>query len=810
MQSFNSESHIKIVNAIAKELAVGANQVAAAVALLDEGATVPFIARYRKEVTGNLDDTHLRTLEERLLYLRELEERRASVLNAVTEQGKLTAALRVAIESAGTKQILEDLYLPFKPKRRTRAQIAREAGLEPLANALFTNPELNPEAEAARYVKVTAATETSEAVNVPDAKTALEGARDILAERFAENAELLAKLRNRMSDHGLVSSGVIPGKEMAEDEKFRDYYTYSEALRTIPSHRALALLRGRDLGVLSVTLGLGPEMEGLDPHPCVAMVAAHFGIENKGRRADKWLADVCRWTWRVRAQSHITIDLMTRMRETAEAEAIRIFGRNLRELLLAAPAGPKVVMGVDPGIRTGCKIAVVDATGKLLETATVYPHQPRNDWQGALATLARMVVQHGVQLVSIGNGTASRETEKLVAELIKAVTGRKPELNLVKIVVSEAGASVYSASAFAAAEFPELDVSLRGAVSIARRLQDPLAELVKIDPKSIGVGQYQHDVNQRALARSLDATVEDCVNAVGVDLNTASAPLLARVSGLNTILAKNIVDYRDRNGPFPNRASVLRVPRIGDKTFEQAAGFLRIINDSGKDANPLDRSSVHPEAYPVVQKILARIGKGIMEVMGRPEQLKGLQARDFIDGKFGEPTVRDVIAELEKPGRDPRPAFKTATFQEGVESLSDLRLDMILEGVVTNVAAFGAFIDIGVHQDGLVHVSALANKYVRDPHEVVNPGQIVKVKVLDIDIKRQRIALSMRLEDTATEYQARKAGSSAPIAGNGVRTEARRAPEKNRSGIGGVARDAGNVSAMALAFAKLKNSSAGK
>ena len=737
--TISETAQIKIVQLIAKELGVGPHQVAAAVALLDEGATVPFIARYRKEVTGNLDDTHLRNLEERLLYLRELEERRAVILASIEEQGKLTDELRSAIEAAATKQAVEDIYLPYKPKRRTRAQIAREAGLEPLADALLADPILDPQQEAAKYVNDKPAAENG----VADAKAALEGARDILSERFAETAELLAKLRTRMWEQGILSAKVMKGKETAEAEKFRDYYDYSETIRTIPSHRALALFRGQSLEVLTIELSLGDELEAVVPHPCVAMIAAHFGIEDRGRPADKWLAEVCHWTWRVKAHLHISTELLMQLREAAEAEAIKVFGRNLHELLLAAPAGPKVVLGLDPGIRTGCKVAVVDVTGKLLETATIYPHQPRNDWQGSLATLARMVAQHGVELISIGNGTASRETDKLAAEVIKLVTAKMPERKLTKIVVSEAGASVYSASAFAAAEFPELDVSLRGAVSIARRLQDPLAELVKIDPKSIGVGQYQHDVNQRALARSLDATVEDCVNAVGVDVNTASAPLLARVSGLNNVLAKNIVEYRNTNGRFSNRKNLRKVPRLGEKTFEQAAGFLR-INDGD---NPLDRSAVHPEAYPVVERILARISKGIGAVMGQPAALKGLAPEEFTDDTFGVPTVRDILAELEKPGRDPRPEFRTATFQEGIESLSDLRPDMILEGVVTNVAAFGAFVDIGVHQDGLVHVSALANRFVKDPHEVVKPGQIVKVKVLEVDEKRQRISLTMRLDD---------------------------------------------------------------
>jgi protein Tex len=737
--AISEAAQIKIVQVIAKELRAGPQQVAAAVGLLDEGATVPFIARYRKEVTGDLDDTQLRNLEERLLYLRELEERRAVILASIEEQGKLTDELRNTVEAAATKQALEDIYLPYKPKRRTRAQIAREAGLEPLADALFANPTLDPQAEAAKYVNDKPAAENG----VPDIKTALDGARDILVERFAETAELLAKLRTRTWEQGVVTSKVAKGKESAEVEKFRDYYDYTETIRTIPSHRALALFRGQALEILTISLGLGDELEAVVPHPCVAMIAAHFGIEDRGRPADKWLADVCQWTWRVRAHLHISTELLMQLREAAEAEAIKIFGRNLHELLLAAPAGPKAVLGLDPGIRTGCKVAVVDATGKLLETTTIYPHQPRNDWQGSLATLARMIVQHNVELISIGNGTASRETDKLAIEVIKLIASKMPERKVNKIVVSEAGASVYSASAFAAAEFPELDVSLRGAVSIARRLQDPLAELVKIDPKSIGVGQYQHDVNQRALARSLDATVEDCVNAVGVDVNTASTPLLARVSGLNSALAKNIVEFRNTNGPFTNRKTIRKVPRLGDKTFEQAAGFLR-INDGD---NPLDRSAVHPEAYPVVERILARVGKGIGQVMGQPAVLKGLSPEAFTDEKFGVPTVRDILAELEKPGRDPRPEFKTATFQEGVESLADLQAGMILEGVVTNVAAFGAFVDVGVHQDGLVHVSQLANKFVKDPHEIVKPGQIVKVKVLEVDEKRQRVSLSMRLDE---------------------------------------------------------------
>ena len=797
MNSTISEAtQIKIVPTIAKELGVGEPQVAAAVALLDQGATVPFIARYRKEVTGNLDDTQLRNLEERLLYLRELEERRAVILASIEEQGKLTDELRSAVEAAATKQALEDVYLPYKPKRRTRAQIAREAGLEPLADALFADSTLDPQKEAAKYLNDKPAAENG----VPDVKTALDGARDILVERFAETAELLAKLRARMWDQGVVTSKVAKGKETAEAEKFRDYYDYSETIRTIPSHRALALFRGQALEVLTIHLGLGEELEAAVPHPCVAMIAAHFGIDDRGRPADKWLADVCQWTWRVRAHSHISTELLMQLREAAEAEAIKIFGRNLHELLLAAPAGPKAVLGLDPGIRTGCKVAVIDATGKLLETTTIYPHQPRNDWQGSLATLARMIVQHGVELISIGNGTASRETDKLAAEVIHLIASKMPERKISKIVVSEAGASVYSASAFAAAEFPELDVSLRGAVSIARRLQDPLAELVKIDPKAIGVGQYQHDVNQRALARSLDATVEDCVNAVGVDVNTASAPLLARVSGLNSALAKNIVEYRNSNGAFRNRKTIRRVPRLGDKTFEQAAGFLR-INDGD---NPLDRSAVHPEAYPVVERILAIIGKGIGQLMRQPAVLKGLSPDEFTDERFGVPTVRDILTELEKPGRDPRPEFKTAAFQEGIESLADLQPGMILEGVVTNVAAFGAFVDIGVHQDGLVHVSALADRFVKDPHEIVKPGQIVKVRVMEVDEKRRRISLTMRLDDAPAGGALRTSVAGPNRSDSVVRDpRERRSPEPKQTPAH-VEPKPGGAIALALERAKLK------
>jgi protein Tex len=780
----------KINQFIAKELQVGAHQVSAAVALLDEGATVPFIARYRKEATGNLNDTQLRDLEERLLYLRELEERRATILSSIEEQGKLSDELRRAIEAAVTKQALEDIYLPYKPKRRTRAQIAREAGLEPLADRLFADPTLDPQEQAAKYVNDTPAAEGG----VADVKAALDGAREILAERFAETADLLAKLRTRLWEQGIITSTVIDGKEAAEEEKFRDYYAYSEAIRNIPSHRALALFRGRTLDVLRIELTLGAPLEAAVPHPCATAIAAHFGIENRGRHADKWLADVCHWAWKFKVHPHLSSELLLQLRETAETEAIKIFGRNLHDLLLAPPAGPRFVLGIDPGIRTGCKVAVVDPTGKLLDTTTIYPHQPRNDWQGSLATLGRLVAQYGVELIAIGNGTASRETDKLAAEVIKLVAAKMPERKLNKIVVSEAGASVYSASAFAAAEFPELDVSLRGAVSIARRLQDPLAELVKIDPKSIGVGQYQHDVNQRALTRALDRTVEDCVNAVGVDVNTASAPLLARVSGLNHVVANNIVEYRNVNGTFRTRKLIRKVPRMGDKTFEQAAGFLRINNGD----NPLDRSTVHPEAYPVVERILKRIGKGIGEVMGQPAVLKEISPAEFADEKFGVPTVRDILNELEKPGRDPRPEFETATFQEGIESISDLQPNMVLEGVITNVAAFGAFVDIGVHQDGLIHVSAMANRFVKNPHEIVKPGQIVKVKVMEVDLKRQRISLTMRLDTTSSSVS--RLGDTYVKANANAESDAReRRPGSNRAKP-----EPSGAIALALERAKLK------
>ncbi|RPH43577.1 MAG: RNA-binding transcriptional accessory protein [Burkholderiales bacterium] len=723
---------------IADELKVPVRQVDAAVDLLDGGATVPFVARYRKEATGGLDDTQLRTLEERLTYLRELEARRAAVLSSIAEQGKLTDVLAASIDAAQTKQEVEDLYLPYKQKRRTKAQIAREAGLEPLAEALLADRGRVPQDEAAAYV--------SAERGVADVKAALDGARDILCERFAERPEVLNAFREFLWEESSIASKRSEGAAAqagAEAEKFRDYFDHAEPIRGVPSHRALALFRGRQQGVLSLGLTLGEEREALLPHPCVARLAGLVGLgavlSDGSLPADRWLSDVLRWCWRVKLQLHFESELFGRLREAAETEAIRVFAANLKDLLLGAPAGQKSVMGLDPGLRTGVKVAVVDATGKLLETATVYPHEPRKDWDGTLATLARLAARHRVELVAIGNGTASRETDRLAGDLQK----RHPELSMRKVMVSEAGASVYSASALAAREFPELDVSLRGAVSIARRLQDPLAELVKIDPKSIGVGQYQHDVDQRGLARSLDAVVEDCVNAVGVDVNTASVPLLARVSGLNASIAERIVAHRDANGPFRTRESLRQVPRLGDKTFEQAAGFLRI--QGGED--PLDASAVHPEAYAVVQRILGALGQPAAAVIGHKDALRGLSAQTFVDERFGLPTVRDIFVELEKPGRDPRGDFVTASFREGIERVADLEPGMILEGVVTNVANFGAFVDIGVHQDGLVHVSALSSKFVREARDVVKAGQLVRVKVLEVDLQRQRIALTMRLDD---------------------------------------------------------------
>ena len=724
---------------IAEEIGARREQVMAAVTLLDEGATVPFIARYRKEITGGLDDIQLRLLDERLTYLRELEDRRAAIVVSIAEQGKLTPELAAQIDAAASKQALEDLYLPYKPKRRSKAQIAREAGLAPLATALLGDPTLVPEAEAEGYLNAEA-----QALGFADTKSILDGARQILMEQFSENAELLGSLRAYLEEHGVVKATLIDGKE-AEGAKFRDYFDYTETLRTIPSHRALALLRGRHEGLLQIALLLDSELDPaqIQPghNPCEARIAKHFAITDQGRPADKWLTDSVRWTWRVKISLHLELDLMSALRERAEVEAIRVFGSNLHDLLLSAPAGRRATMGLDPGLRTGVKVAIVDATGKLLECATIYPHEPRRDWDGALHTLALLARKHAVELISIGNGTASRETDKLAAELIKQL----PELHLTRVVVSEAGASVYSASEYASREFPELDVSLRGAVSIARRLQDPLAELVKIDPQAIGVGQYQHDVSQSKLARALDAVVEDCVNAVGVDVNTASIPLLTRVSGLNATLAANIVAHRDQHGAFANRLALRAVPRLGDKTFELAAGFLRV---AGGD-NPLDASAVHPEAYPLVERILTHIRKGIGEVIGDARLVKTLTPEKYTDAKFGLPTVADILKELEKPGRDPRPEFKSAVFRDGITEIKDLQAGMLLEGVVSNVANFGAFVDIGVHQDGLVHISLLSNKFVKDPREVVKAGDVVKVRVVEVDLPRKRIALTMLLADDA-------------------------------------------------------------
>jgi len=777
-----------IEHRIATEISVQPRQVMAAVQLLDEGATVPFIARYRKEVTGGLDDTQLRTLEERLGYLRELETRRAAVIASIEEQGKLTPALADEIAHADTKQRLEDLYLPYKQKRRTKAQIAREAGLEPLADALLADPTLTPETAATDYFNVEA--------GFADTKAVLDGARQILMERFAENAQLVGVLREYVEEHGVVAAVVADGKENdPEAAKFRDYFAYREKLSDIPSHRALALFRGRNEDALRLKLALDSDPEdgsrSPDPNPCERRVMTHAGIKDEGRAADRWLLETARWTWSVKLSLHLELDLMGKLREKAEEEAIRVFAQNLKDLLLAAPAGPRATMGLDPGLRTGVKVAVVDSTGKLLDTATIYPHEPRRDWDGALATLGALAKRHQVQLVAIGNGTASRETDKLAAELLKLL----PDLHMSKIVVSEAGASVYSASELAAKEFPNLDVSLRGAVSIARRLQDPLAELVKIDPKSIGVGQYQHDVNQSRLARALDAVVEDCVNAVGVDVNTASAALLARISGLNGTLAQNIVAHRDAHGAFSNRQALRAVPRLGDKTFEQSAGFLRVMSGD----NPLDASAVHPEAYPVVERILADVKKNVREIMGDSAALKRLQAERYIDERFGLPTVQDILRELDKPGRDPRPEFKTATFREGVEQLKDLSPGMQLEGVVTNVTNFGAFVDIGVHQDGLVHISALSNRFVKDPREVVKAGDVVKVKVLEVDVARRRIALTMRLSDEV----------SAPRTSDmrqGGRGDSRGDSRSNGANRGAPRRDnaPAPANALAQAFARAK------
>ena len=777
MPQISAQLARQIASSIAAEIGAQASQAQAAIALLDEGATVPFIARYRKEVTGGLDDTQLRNLETRLVYLRELEDRRAAVLSSIAEQGQLTDALRAEIEAADTKSRLEDLYLPYKPKRRTKAQIAREAGLEPLADALLADPTQVPEECAARFVDADK--------GVADEKAALEGARWILMERWGEDAALVGELRAWLHEVGVIRARVAEGKE-AEGAKYRDYFDHRESLARIPSHRLLALFRARREEILYIDLDPGTDADA--GHLLAeGRVAHHVGVKAQGRPADKWLQDTCRLAWKAKLHLHLLLDLFSQAREKAEAEAIQVFGDNLKDLLLAAPAGPKAVLGLDPGLRTGVKVAVVDRTGKVVETATIYPHEPRRQWDQSLAVLHALCAKHGVELIAIGNGTASRETDKLAGELIQ----RTPVPGLQKLVVSEAGASVYSASELAAKEFPNLDVSLRGAVSIARRLQDPLAELVKIEPKAIGVGQYQHDVDQYRLARALDARVEDCVNAVGVDVNTASAALLTRVSGLSSTVAENIVDYRDANGAFKNRKALLKVPRLGEKTFEQCAGFLRIADGD----QPLDASSVHPEAYPVVARILEKCGCEVKKLIGDTALLRGLKAEQFTDTQFGVPTVRDILKELEKPGRDPRPEFKAARFAEGVEDIKDLKVGMILEGVISNVAAFGAFVDIGVHQDGLIHISALADKYVKDPREVVKSGDIVKVRVLEVDVQRKRIALTRRLDDTPAP--AREPKRDAPAPAKGKRDDGRGA-----RGAGSAQPPANN--ALAAAFARAK------
>ncbi len=766
---------------IAEELGVKKSQVDAAITLLDEGATVPFIARYRKEATAGLDDTQLRQLEERLVYLRELEERRATILKSIDEQEKLTPELKDAILAADSKTRLEDLYAPYKPKRRTKAQIAREAGIEPLLDAILADPKQNPETLAEAYI--------NEEAGFNDATAVLEGARQIFMERASDEADLVGDLRDYSWAHAQLTSTVVKGEE-DKGSKFADYFEYSEPVKIVPSHRALALFRGRDEGVLRIKLQIAgqDDLENiLQLGVCDSMVAKHFAIAQQNRAADKWLLDCARLAWRTKISLRIEVELLLRLRESAEAEAIRVFGENLRDLLLAAPAGMRACMGLDPGLRTGVKVVVLDQTGKLLDYTTIFPHAPKNQWDESLVTLAKLAGKYKVDLVSIGNGTASRETDKLVSELIK----RHPELKLTSLVVSEAGASVYSASELAAKEFPNLDVSYRGAVSIARRLQDPLAELVKIEPKSIGVGQYQHDVNQTQLARKLDAVLEDCVNAVGVEVNTASVPLLAKVAGLSETLAANIVAFREQQGVIENRQQLLKVPRLGPKAFEQAAGFLRIRNGS----NPLDASAVHPEAYPIVEKILQTTKRNITDVIGDSAFLKSLAANDFVDEQFGEVTVRDILQELEKPGRDPRPEFKTASFKEGVETLTDLEAGMILEGVITNVTNFGAFVDIGVHQDGLVHISALSETFVKDPRDVVKAGQVVKVKVMEVDVPRKRIGLSMRLTDEVAKDE--KAGKQSK-----TKDRPGRQQQKSPKTKGKTAQPIN--SAMAQAFANLK------
>ncbi|TLU75110.1 Tex family protein [Mannheimia varigena] len=760
-----TDLNTKISQIIAGELNVGSHQILAAINLLDEGNTIPFIARYRKEVTGGLDDTQLRHFETRLIYLREMDDRRQTILKSIEDQGKLTDELRDKILHCESKTELEDLYLPYKPKRRTRGQIAIEAGLEPLAETLWNDPKQDPETLAANFIDADK--------GVADTKAALDGARYILMERFAEDAELLAKLRQYLTAYATLESKVIEGKEQ-EGEKFRDYFAHSEPFNSVPSHRALAMFRGRNEGILSLSLNADPEAEeGAKSSHCEEIIREHLGVIFNNQPADKWREQVIAWTWKIKAALHLETELMGSLREKAEEEAIDVFARNLSALLMAAPAGARNTMGLDPGLRTGVKVAVVDNTGKLLDTATIYPHTGREaEAQLAIFTLIK---KHNVELIAIGNGTASRETERFAKEVIKEIKENKPQT----VVVSEAGASVYSASEFAANEFPNLDVSLRGAVSIARRLQDPLAELVKIEPKAIGVGQYQHDVNQSQLARKLDAVVEDCVNAVGVDLNTASAPLLARVAGMTKTLAQNIVAFRDENGRFNSRSDLKKVPRLGPKAFEQCAGFMRIVG--GKNA--LDASSVHPEAYPIVEKILQATTSTLAELMGNSSKIHSLNAKDFVDEQFGLPTVNDIFKELEKPGRDPRGEFKTAVFMDGVEEITDLKVGMILEGTVTNVANFGAFVDIGVHQDGLVHISMLSNSFVEDPHSVVKAGDVVKVKVLEVDVIRKRIALTMRLDDKPTDKKEPTSGrNSAEIRKNPQKNDRLRSDNRNAFG----------------------------
>ena len=738
----------RITARLAEELSVRPEQVAATVELLDGGATVPFIARYRKEVTGALDDTQLRQLDERLRYLRELEERREAVLAAIDEQGKLDPTLKATIQAADTKQRLEDLYLPFKKKRRTKAQIAREAGLEPLADALLANPTLDPESEAAQYLREA----EGDIPAIEDAKAALDGAKQILMERFAEDPELIGQLRERLWQEGELSARVLDGKQQ-EGAKFSDYFEHDEKLAKVPSHRALAMFRGRNEGILSLAIRL-PGEDDAPIHPAQVAIAKQVGISDEGRAADKWLSEVVRWTWRVKLYTALETELLGRLREHAEQTAIDVFAANLKDLLLAAPAGQKVTLALDPGLRTGCKVAVIDATGQFIDQATIYPHAPQNRWDESLSVLAKLVKQHGVELIAVGNGTASRETDKLAGELVKALA---PAHRLSKVMVSEAGASVYSASEYAARELPDLDVTIRGAVSIARRLQDPLAELVKIEPKSIGVGQYQHDVSQVQLSRSLEAVIEDCVNAVGVDLNTASSALLSRVAGLSAAIAENIVAQRNLQGAFKSRKELLEVSRLGPKTFEQCAGFLRISNAE----NPLDASAVHPEAYTLVERIAKQNSRDVKGLIGDSTTLKALKPADFADERFGVPTVSDILKELDKPGRDPRPEFKAAEFREGVETLKDLKLGMVLEGTVTNVTHFGAFVDIGVHQDGLVHISALSDRFIDDPRSVVKAGDIVTVKVMSVDIPRKRVGLSMRLDDEPEQPDAPGSTASA-------------------------------------------------